>query len=134
MEEKKKRGRPRTRPIKVPKLPEEKYGPRPWQWITGPDEYKHSMYTPWQRMKAQANFRGEEFTLKFEDFYNLWKDHWPQRGRGIDDLCMSRNDHSGPWSKKNTIIITRKEHYKNQVNYRASTNLGKTYKPRKAKK
>jgi hypothetical protein len=123
-------------PNKPPKRPSTfvKDVPRPHVWLCGPDEYKHSMYTPWQRSSAQARYRGEEFEMTFEQFYKLWKDHWPQRGRGIDDLCMSRKDHGGPWSKKNTHIITRKQHYQNQRDFREEYQIGKKYQTRKATK
>ena len=108
----KKRGRPRTRPEYVrrgrPK------GPRPELWVTGPDELKHSMYHPWQMAKAQAKFRDEGWDLDFEDYYEIWKDIWDQRGRGSDDLCMTRIDSSGPWSKANTEIVVRIEHLRRQ--------------------
>ena len=101
---------------------------RPHTWICGPDEYKHSMYQPWLLSKAQANFRGEEFSLTFEDYYKLWKDHWPERGRKADNYCMTRRDWEGPWNKKNTILTIRKDHLAQQARGR----IGKKY-PRKPK-
>ena len=98
-------------------------GPRPHVWRCGPDAYKHSMYMPWQRSKAQANFRGEEWLLSFEEYYDLWKELWPQRGRGSDDYCQSRHDPDGPWDTKNTVIITRKEHLVNQTSLRSQGKL-----------
>lgn len=92
--------------------------PRPHTWKCGPDEYKHSMYWPWQKMRAQAVFRGEEFTLEFEDFYNLWKDDWDNRGRKATNMCLTRREPNGVWSKENTILITRQEHLERQGFYR----------------
>ncbi|CAB4153692.1 hypothetical protein UFOVP641_18 [uncultured Caudovirales phage] len=91
---------------------------RPHTWISGPDEYKHSMYWPWQLMKAQATFREEEFDLPFEEFYLLWKDHWYNRGRKADNMCLSRSNPNGPWNKENAEIITRQEHLRRQGFYR----------------
>ena len=110
MTEKKPRGRPRVNPPKQKKNPEERYGPRPHSWLSGPDEYKHSMYVPWMRAKAQANYRKEQWNLTFEEFYQLWKNHWDKRGRGADDFCMTRCDSSMPWSLENITIMTRHEH------------------------
>lgn len=102
-------------------------GPRPHVWHSGPDEFKHSMYMPWMRSKAQANFRNEVWSMTFEEFYELWKDQWHERGRGPDDVCMTRNDPDGPWDKANTIIVTRYEHLLRQSSHRASQGM-KYYK------
>lgn len=93
--------------------------PRPHVWKSGTDEYRHKMYTPWMRARAQANFRGEEWALSFNEFYELWKDEWPNRGRAPDDICMTRDDFDGPWDTKNTFLLTRKEHLKRQGEARA---------------
>jgi len=84
--------------------------PRPHVWLCGPDEYKHSMYVPWMKAKAQANFRGEEWDLSFDEFYLLWREEWPNRGRQPEDMVMTREDTEGVWNKKNTILMTRREH------------------------
>ena len=110
----KKPGRKTTRPPKVKKNPEDRWGPRPHVWKVGPDEFRHSIYHPWQMSKAQAVFRGEVWNLEFEDYFDMWKDLWEHRGRGSDDYCQSRIDPNGPWDKKNTVIITRKQHLQNQ--------------------
>lgn len=85
-------------------------GPRPQVWLTGPDEYTHSLYTPWQRAYSQAAFRGEDWDITFEQFLKLWEGNWHKRGRGHDDLCMSRIDHEKAWTKKNVHLITRYDH------------------------
>lgn len=122
----KKRGRPRTRPI-VERVHCGRSGPRPHVWVCGPDEYKHSMYMPFLRSKAQANYRGEPWELSFDQFYELWKDEWPNRGRKPDDICMTRNDPDSAWDTSNTILITRSEHLKRQGGHRADQGL-KYYK------
>lgn len=85
---------------------------RPHVWITGTDPKKHAMYHPWQMAKAQANFRLEEWDLDFEEYYKLWEPHWENRGRGTQDMCMTRIDVEKAWSKKNVHVITRMEHFK----------------------
>lgn len=118
----KKRGRPRTRPEKQPST-WVRNAPRPQVWVIGADagEYKHSMYLPWLRARAQANFRKEPWTLTFEEFYEMWKDLWPQRGRKSEDYCMTREDPEGTWDKDNTVVITRLEQLKRQGFYRKKT-------------
>jgi hypothetical protein len=90
----------------VPKL----RGPRPHTWMSGPDEYRHSMYIPWLRQKAQAKHRGEEWDLSFEDFYRLWQDDFHNRGRLATNMVMTRDDTEGVWDRKNTILMTRRDH------------------------
>lgn len=89
-------------------------GPRPHVWKSGPDEFRHDMYTPWMRSRAQATFRNEGWDLTFEEYYDLWKDDWHNRGRKPDDVCMTRRDPDLSWSKDNCYIITRKEHLAEQ--------------------
>jgi hypothetical protein len=83
---------------------------RPHVWLSGPDEYRHSMYHPWMLAKAQAKFRGEGFELTFEQFFELWNGRWHERGRGIDDLCITRINPDKAWKKSNVHVITRREH------------------------
>jgi len=108
----------------------EKYGERPHTWLTGPDEYKHNMYVPWMKMKAQANFRGEEWDLDFEDYYNAWHGKWDQRGRSSEQLCMTRKAYDEAWSKDNIEIITRKEHCSKQKQWKYNFDAGQ-FEPNK---
>lgn len=108
-------------PNKPPKRPSTfvKDVPRPHVWLCGPDEYKHQMYQPWLMAKAQANFRKEEWDLSFEDYFAAWDGLWEQRGRLSDELCMTRIEYNGAWTKDNIEIITRKEHCGKQKQYKA---------------
>jgi hypothetical protein len=80
--------------------------------------------------KAQANFRGEAWTLSFDEYFNMWNGYWHERGRGADDLCMTRADWDKGWTKDNCSLAVRKEHLQRQGAFRRGT----TYAPRKAKK
>jgi len=97
---------------------------RPQVWKCGPDPYKHRMYIPFLKVKAQARYRQEEFELDFEEFYQLWNGHWDQRGRHSDNLVMTRIDWGSPWAQDNIVLITRKEQCQKQAIYRMQ--LGKT--------
>lgn len=89
-------------------------GPRPQTWMSGPDPMRHDQYTAWMRARAQANFREEGWQMTFEEFETLWNENgnWHQRGRGADDLLMTRRDPSKPWSRDNCYIELRKLHLK----------------------
>ena len=99
--------------------------PRPHQWCTGPDPFKHSMYWPFQAHQAQAKFRGDEHTLTFEEFFEIWKDHWHERGRQAECICLTRKNPSGPWSKENCELVTRQEHLERQGFYRQQSGAHK---------
>ena len=90
-------------------------GPRPHTWLVGPDEYRHQMYVPWMKAKAQADFRGEPWAFSFEDYYNMWNGSWHLRGRHSDDLCMTRRDWDGAWCGDNVELVTRKQHCQRQA-------------------
>lgn len=100
-------------------------------WITGPDPFRHKLHHPWQLMKAQANFRDEEFTLTFEQFFELWKDDWHNRGRQPENVCMSRHDFTEAWSFENCYIVSRKEHLRQQGLARKGIKFSKKNKARK---
>lgn len=128
----KKNGEPAKTPGRKPSPDRKKsqakgFGPgvaRPHVWLVGPDKQLHDMYTPWMKARAQAHFRGEDWELTFDDWVELWKDNWLERGRARDAKCMSRRDPDGAWSPANTIVITRHEHLKLQAEHRRSSGIG----------
>ena len=109
--------------------PNVRYGPgveRPHVWVCGPDPYKHSMYVPWMKHRAQASYRQEDHTLTFEQFYELWKDHWEYKGRAADDYCLTRIDPEKAWSQDNCELRIRKEYLKEKNQLLR----GRKYRPR----
>ena len=116
--EKTRRNRPHIRP--------NARGPRPQTWITGTDPLTHEQYTAWLKHRAQAHFRNEEYSLTFEDWSWFWNqdDRWSRRGRSGTSLCLTRIDHSEPWSRSNCLIITRQV----QMKIHNAKNTGKKYK------
>lgn len=94
--------------------------PRPHCWLVGPDEKKHKMYHPWQMSKAQATFRNEGWELSFDEYYELWKDDWDNRGRKSENMCMTRLDPDMPWAVGNVQVIKRVDHLRNQNAIKAS--------------
>lgn len=80
---------------------------RPSMWKCGPDEYRHEIYGAFLKRRAQANFREEGWGMDFEEFYDLWKNDWHNRGRLSHQVCMSRLDNEKPWTRENTYIRLR---------------------------
>ena len=99
---------------------------RPQVWIYQ-DPLMHDMHHHWQVRKAQAKFRNEPWDLSIDEFYNIWKNDWHNRGRGRDNVCMSRLDPSLPWNTSNTILITRYDHLVQQ----AKNSIGKKKRGKK---
>ena len=89
-----KRGYPRTRPD---------------QWASGPDPETHAQYRAWVQQRNQAQWRGETWTITFDEFQEIWLGRWHLRGRGTEDLAMSRTDWTGAWSREGVELRTRKQ-------------------------
>lgn len=99
--------------------PRSKYGPTntpgrypdPSKWKSGPDPVAHEKYYAWLRHRAQAKFRKEHYTITWEEWQQLWPDPlWHKRGRGRQDLVLSRVDLDQGWSMCNLEVTSRLEH------------------------
>jgi hypothetical protein len=92
---------------------------RPQVWFY-PDPIEHQIHEWSMRARSQAWYRGEEWLLTDREYIDLWltDDRYKQRGRSVDDLCLTRLDPDGAWSLDNVHIITRKEHYKTCNNFK----------------
>jgi hypothetical protein len=84
-------------------------GPRPHTWMVQGQE-QHEQHIAWHRQRAQAIFRGEDWQLSFPEFQQAWQGRWHQRGRGREELCMTRLDPSAAWCLENIEVLTRLEH------------------------
>lgn len=82
-------------------------GPQPHLWRSGPSEYLHVRYRPWVNQRNQARWRGESYQLTFDQYCELWKDHWHNRGRHAEQYCMWRADDRLAWTVANVRITTR---------------------------
>lgn len=85
-------------------------GPRPYAWKTGPDPELHRKYRAFIQQKNQAQFRGETWSLTFEQWCQAWGTEYHRRGRGSQDLCLTRWDLDGDWTVENTILLERGLH------------------------
>ena len=72
------------------------------------------------KARAQANFRGEEWSLTEQEYISIWRedDRYLHKGRSSESLCLVRDDLEGPWSMDNIMVITRLEHLRRCANYR----------------
>jgi len=86
------------------------FNPKPERWISGPDPERHKRYLQWLQQKNQAQFRGEEWNLDFDDWLQVWGDEIVNRGRKKGQLSMMRRDYNLPWTADNVLIVGRKEH------------------------
>ena len=91
---------------------------RPNSWKSGTDPLRHRQYKIWVQQRNQAQFRGEGWSISFDQWLAIWGDMWPHRGRERGCYCMSRIDWSLPWTVKNVAIITREQHARMQVESR----------------
>lgn len=98
------------------------------------DPISYAKRLSWQRMRAQALFRGEPYTLTLDEFCTLWTDElWAQRGMALDQLVMSRKDRQAPWSKSNCCIITRQKQFDITGGETKGIKRGPQKNPRKSK-
>lgn len=83
----------------------------PHLWVSGPDPRRHEQYIAWLRHRAQANYRGEIYSLTFEQWADIWDQDsaWENRGRGCEDLCLSILNPKLGWRSDNVKVVTRLE-------------------------
>ena len=86
----------------------------PESWLSGPDPIDHKLYVDCQRARAQANFRGEGWTITEQEYIALWRqnDNYKLKGRSSGSLCLVRIDLEKPWTLDNVEILERVRHYR----------------------
>ena len=78
----------------------------------------------WMKHRSQARYRDEPHDITLEQWQELWsEDLWFQRGRGADNLCLSKQDPSLGWSISNVEIVTRREFLKRNKEFRKLKNV-----------
>ena len=96
------------------------YAPtRPHIWKAGPDPAKRQRRLAFLRSRCQAKFRSEPWSLTLEDWYHFWPmDKWALRGKGKDNLIITRINIKGGWDRDNVVVKPRKgnqsRHYHHQ--------------------
>lgn len=82
----------------------------PEKYVTGPDPVRRNKYYAYLKHRSQARYRGEDYSLTWEDWETIWQDDvWEKRGKRSDSLCLAQKDISEGWHLHNIEIITRKE-------------------------
>jgi hypothetical protein len=83
---------------------------RPNAWVLGPDTdiITQDKYYGWQKHRAQAKFRQEDYSLTWKEWQSLWPTElWLGRGRGKHDLCLMQIDRDGGWHIHNVEVVER---------------------------
>jgi hypothetical protein len=91
-----------------------KNGIYPQIWLSGPDPIDHKLYNDCQRARAQAWYRGEEWTITEAEYIAIWRenDYYKNKGRASDQYCLVRKDYEKGWFLDNVEIRIRLDHYK----------------------
>lgn len=92
-------------------MPRPKGSRHPEIWKSGPDPVHHRLFNDCQRARAQAWYRGEEWTITEQQYIDLWlyNDSHLRKSRTKDGLCLSRIDLEKGWHLDNVEIIERRE-------------------------
>jgi hypothetical protein len=80
--------------------------------------YENSPLKKYRSQKAKAKQRGIEFTLTFEEWWNIWQQSgkWDQRGIGTSTYVMSRYNDEGPYSVENVFIQSNADNIRDAKN------------------
>ena len=63
-----------------------------------------------QRHRAQALFRKEEYHLTEEYWNEIWtQDRFSLRGMRGESICLTRRNPSQPWQPGNLVLMTRQQ-------------------------
>ena len=86
----------------------------PNDWKSGPDPIDHRLFNDCQRARAQAWYRGEEWSITEQEYIRLWRenDHYLRKGRGTGNLCLTRIDLDKAWTMDNVEIVERHKHFR----------------------
>ena len=89
-------------------------GLRPHTWLIGPDPIDHKLYTDCQRARAQARFRGEEWTITEQEYIALWRkdNHYLRKGRTTTSICLTMSDPDLGWHMNNVELVSRQDHFR----------------------
>ncbi len=88
-------------------------------WASGPDPEAHRQYRAWAQQRNQALWRGEQWSITFEEFQRIWLGQWHLRGRSTESLAMTRTAADLPWQQDTVILMTRQQLGRQQADARS---------------
>jgi hypothetical protein len=71
-------------------------------------EYRKTPKGRYDNQRTASKHRGVEFLLTFEEWWDIWEDHYDQRGRKSHELCMCRYNDEGAYEVGNVYIDTNR--------------------------
>lgn len=92
-------------------MPESRRRLRPLVYNHFDNEFDRARHLAFVRSRAQADYRGEIWELTYEDWSEFWPDPetFERRGRSSDSLCLTRYDEELPWTRSNTVQLSRRD-------------------------
>lgn len=79
------------------------------RWKTGPDPEVRDHYYRFLRMKCQARFYKQEWTILWEDYLDIMKTSDGKWGRTLDSVNLCRLDTAQGWHLDNVKLMNRYE-------------------------
>jgi hypothetical protein len=81
----------------------------PEYWLTGPDPEVRRLRVRFNRMRAQAKFWRQAWTINWEDYLDLYKTAPGEWERDMDAYNLAREDTRKGWHIWNVRLMTRRE-------------------------
>lgn len=105
--------------VKEPNVVQGKGRPiRPERWIY-PDPIQRDQYYALLKHRAQARYRQESHSLTEEQWFDLWREEWHNRGRKAHNSCLCQIEIGLGWHYSNVEVVPRSEYLKRSAEYRA---------------
>ncbi len=79
------------------------------RWKTGPDPEVRKHYYRFLRMRCQAKYWNQEWTIIWEDYLDLLKSSSGKWGRHKDNINLVRRDTTKDWHIDNVQLMNRGE-------------------------
>lgn len=76
------------------------------------DPIERNLRISWNRARAQARSRSQDWTISWEEYYYLWTVNGDvyRKGRASDSLCLARKDPTKSWTYDNVSLVSRGAH------------------------
>lgn len=84
------------------------------------------MRLAWNRMRAQAKFRDETWTITWEEFMQIWDGSWHLRGTTKESMVLTKRNQEGDWCRDNVEICPRLEQWRRQTKRRGPSKTKKS--------